>query len=104
MNKQYTAKERADYLTEWRESGMSGGQFCRENDIRPTTFYNWTKQERQKQRTQKPGFVKLPMLEIPAVKKNIILEHGGWKIILQPGFSREDAMAAMDLVETKSVS
>ena len=104
MNKQYTTEERTNYLAEWRESGKSGGQFCREKDIRPTTFYNWTKKERQKQKVENSGLVKLSKLEITAPRNNIALEYGGWNIILQPGFNREDAIAVMNLVEEKSVS
>ena len=103
MNKQYTAEERASFLEEWRESGISGGQFCREKDIRPTTFYNWTKKERQKQNGNS-GYIKLQKLEIATPKNEITLQHGSWKIILQPGFSREDVMAVMNLVETRNVS
>ena len=102
-NKQYTDEERKSYLEQWRQSGLSGNKFCRDNNIRPTTFYNWTKKERQKEAKQNPGFVKLQKLGINA-PTNIVIEKNDWKIILPPGFSREDAVTVIDLVESINVS
>lgn len=61
------------------------------------------KKERQKQKERDSGFVKYHKLEISA-PTNIILERSGWKIIRPPGFSKEEAIAAMALVESRNVS
>ena len=105
MNTQYTEEERRNFLAAWRESEISGNQFCRENNIRPTTFYNWTKKERQKHNDKKSGIVKLPDLQVALhSENNIILEYMGWKITLPPGFNYNDASTAMKLVESINVS
>lgn len=105
MNKQYSEEERGNFLSEWRASGLSGNKFCRIKNIRPTTFYNWTKKERQKQNIEESGIVNLPSLKIPTLEKNnIILEYRDWKITLPPGFNHNDALTAITLVETRNVS
>ena len=105
MNKKYTPEQRKEYLAIWRASGLSGSQFCKENNIRPTTFYSWTKSERKKLSIEESEIIKLPSLQINMPgKNNIILENRGWKIVLPPGFNKADAITAMELVEKKSVS
>lgn len=105
MTKKYNREEREIYLELWRESGLSGSQFCRENNIRPTTFYSWNKMEREKQKDDQSEIVKLTNLQINVPESNrIILENRGWKITLPPGFNRNDASIAMKLVESRNVS
>ena len=55
MTKKYTAIERKGYLANWRESGLSGSQFCKENNIRPTTFYGWIKSEKKRRIDPNPN-------------------------------------------------
>ena len=105
MTKKYTVNERKEYLARWRESGLSGSQFCKENNIRPATFYGWIKSEKQKQNKSKPVFVKLPVFEVS--KQNIseiIIEHGKWKIKLSTGFNSEDLKTIMEVLDSSHVS
>ena len=37
----YGSKEREQLLEEFRQSGLSGAEFCRRHSIKVTTFYYW---------------------------------------------------------------
>lgn len=44
MRRSYTKQEKFDYVMECRSSGLLDYQWCRKNNISPSTFYNWTQQ------------------------------------------------------------
>lgn len=44
MRRSYTKQEKFDYVMECRSSGLSDYQWCKKNNISPSTFYNWTQQ------------------------------------------------------------
>ncbi len=72
--------EKQKLLKEWKESGKNAAVFCREKEIRPTTFYGWIKREKKKNNS---GFVEIKRSEksFPA-SEIIIIEKGTLKINL----------------------
>jgi len=88
----YSKEERDKHLTEWRKSGLSGQDYCRRNNIRATTFYGWTKKERQKKiKRDYEGFVKIP---VKAIEKEdpdhrIIVEYKDIRINLPISINTE---------------
>ena len=72
--------EKQRLLKEWKESGKSAALFCREKEIRPTTFYGWIKRERKKSNT---GFVQIKKYVKPAIRsEDISIEKDNLKIKL----------------------
>jgi transposase-like protein len=79
---QYNSEERNAHLKEWGKSGKSVMEYCRENDIRSTTFYGWTKQSRKKKNPKEIPFVELKSKPIMRLPQNIILEKNDLKIYI----------------------
>ena len=44
--KHYSNAEKKRFIMDCRQSGLSDYQWCRENDINSSTFYNWVKKLR----------------------------------------------------------
>ena len=43
----YNREQRCEHLKCWKESGLSGQEYCRQHEIPPTTFYSWKKAEKK---------------------------------------------------------
>lgn len=54
------------HLKRHQSSGLSIATYCRENDIRPATFYGWNKRYKKTFLSEGPSdSSKLPFIEIP---------------------------------------
>ena len=51
FNPQYSQTDAQSHLDRWSSSGKSMAEYCRDNNIRPSTFYGWRK--RLKKHSQK---------------------------------------------------
>ena len=72
--------EKQKLLAEWKESGKSAAMFCREKEIKPTTFYGWIKREKKESNS---GFVQIKKVLKPAIQsEDISIEKGSLKIKL----------------------
>jgi hypothetical protein len=60
--KQYTMKQRHALLSEWKESGISISQFCKDKNLKVTTFHGWKKRYTQ---------MRQPLVAVP-LKQSII--------------------------------
>ena len=93
----YSKEEKAKHLKQWRSSGLSGQEYCRRNNIRPTTLYSWTKKERQdKAKRNIQGLVKIPLVNIKQenTDQKIVVEYQGVKIQI-PVSASPDYVAAI---------
>ena len=79
----YSKEEKTKHLKQWRSSGLSGQEYCRRNNIRPTTLYSWTKKERQdKAKKNIQSFVKVSPVNIRQENSDqkIVVEYQGIRI------------------------
>ena len=57
FNPQYSQADAQSHLDRWSSSGKSMAEYCRDNNIRPSTFYGWRKRLKkhsQKRPSKKP--------------------------------------------------
>ena len=75
--------EQLRLINECRQSGMTDADWCRENDIAVSTFYNWVSRCRKSAADQIPppnyGHFEVPRPKQDVVPINIVPDH-----ILQP--------------------
>ena len=93
----YSKEEKEKHLKQWRSSGLSGQEYCRRNNIRPTTLYSWTKKERQdKAKKNIQGLVKIPLVNTKQENKDhkIVVEYQGLKIQM-PASAEADYLIAI---------
>ncbi len=63
-------KDKASILAEWRSSGLSQSEFCRNHSLSPSTFYTWLKKSQNDQSIS--ASKKPPFLEVVAVPEEIL--------------------------------
>lgn len=78
----FSKEERRAHIRAWQELGISGQEYCRQNGIRPTTFYNWLKREKEEQSgtqsTPLQGLVRIsPATTASAGKTTVAVEYQG---------------------------
>ena len=85
----YTKEQRRIHLAEWKELGISGKEFCRQKNIKPSTFYSWLKIERQlekkKSSSANSSFIPVKVAAQTDQKisaDQITLERKGYKIYI----------------------
>ena len=77
--KELSKDEKQILLSQWKESGKSAAMFCREKEIKPTTFYGWIKRGKKRD----SGFVEIKKIKKPILKPElIVIEKGSLKINL----------------------
>ncbi len=93
--KQYTMDQRYALLAEWKQSGKSVSQFCRDKKLKTTTFHGW--QKRYDRKT--PSLVEVPVkLPKETVKgSSIELQWNGYRIKLDRNF---DTITLKKLLQT----
>lgn len=71
--------EQIRLINECRQSGMTDADWCRENDIAVSTFYNWVSRCRKAVADQIPsanyGHLEVPRLKQDVVSIDIIPDH-----------------------------
>ena len=71
--------EQIKLINECRQSGMTDADWCRENDIAASTFYNWVSRCRKAATDQIPaanyGHLEIPRPKQDVVPINIIQNH-----------------------------
>jgi transposase-like protein len=95
---QYNSEERTAHLNEWEKSGKSVMEYCRENNIRSTTFYGWTKHSRKKKSQKEIPFVELKSKPRMRPPQNIILEKNDLKIHIPADLSTADLKPLLKLL------
>jgi hypothetical protein len=63
MNKEEQEKNREEWrnrLNEWKESGLTQVEYCRQNDFKISKFHYWRKRFSEKKPTE-PSIVQVPM-------------------------------------------
>ena len=63
--------EQIRLITECRQSGMTDADWCRENDIAVSTFYNWVSRWRKTAADQIPA-ANYGHLEVPRPKQDVV--------------------------------
>ena len=63
--------EQIRLINECRQSGMTDADWCRENDIAVSTFYNWVSRCRKTAADQIPA-ANYGHLEVPRPKQNVV--------------------------------
>ena len=66
-----TRKARVRLINECRQSGMTDADWCRENDIAVSTFYNWVSRCRKAAADQIPA-ANYGHLEVPRPKQDVV--------------------------------
>ncbi len=92
--KQYTMDQRLALLAEWKQSGKSVSQFCRDKKLKTTTFHGW--QKRYNRKTQ--SLIEVPMKR-PLDKEmgSIELQWKSYRIKLDRNF---DIITLKKLLQT----
>ena len=77
--KRYSEEEKARWVEDWQQSGLTVWAYAKENGLVPQTFNNWTKSG--KKETKQP-FVEIPVkaLQSPSLVQEILIEKGSIKI------------------------
>ena len=57
---QWSAAERSEWVQLFRQSGLSQGQFCRENDVAPATLALWLKPAQEPKIAEESQIVEVP--------------------------------------------
>ena len=103
----YSKEEKEKHLKQWRSSGLSGQEYCRRNNIRPTTLYSWTKKERQdKAKKNIQGLVKIPLVNTKQENKDqkIVVEYQGLKIQMPASAGADYLIAILQNIGLNHVS
>ena len=71
--------EQIRLINEWRQSGMTDADWCRENDIAVSTFYNWVSRCRKAAADRIPapnyGHCEIPRAKQDVVPIEIVSDH-----------------------------
>ena len=89
----FSTEEKAMWVADWKQSGMSAYAYAKENGLVPQTFFRWAKAEN----TTEPGFVEVSteiMLK-PHYPHQIVIEKGDVKIHIPCGIGRNELQAIM---------
>ncbi len=93
--KQYTMNQRHALMAEWELSGKSVNQFCRDKNLKATTFHGWRKRYKRKPQS---------LVEIPAkqpgetsIGSSIELQWKSYRIKLDRDF---DTITLKKLLQT----
>ncbi len=107
--------EREAILAEFRESGVTQGEFCLERGIGLSTFQYWVRKAReaaQSSETQRQAaFVEVKIakgstaLALPRVKgeraEYDVVLRSGQRLVVRSGFEPEEVAALVDLLEAR---
>jgi transposase-like protein len=61
--KRYTAQEQQALIGAWEKSGLSITGFCKENNIRPSTFFTWFKKYGNQKGKESFSQISIPVSE-----------------------------------------
>jgi len=75
------------HISEWKQSGKSMKQYCRDNNISFDSFYYWYRKFSKIDSCNNEDFVPLKIINKPAIKENKIEIHypNGVKLLLTGG-------------------
>ncbi len=93
--KQYKMDQRYALLAEWELSGKSVNQFCRDKNLKATTFHGWRKRYKRKPQYLVEVSAKLPRETVTG--SSIELQWKSYRIILDRDF---DTMTLKKLLQT----
>jgi len=92
----YSKEEKAMWLEDWRQSGISAWTYAKENGLIPQTFVTWAK----KYTNEKSGFVEIKQEQKPRLNApGIVIEKGDLKIHLPTGISGNDLSTVIESLE-----
>ena len=74
--------EQIRLINECRQSGMTDADWCRENDIAVSTFYNWVSRCRKVAADQIPA-ANYGHLEVPRPKQDVVSIDKNWQSSLR---------------------
>lgn len=80
----YSREERIAHLKAWKNKKINGTEYCRQNNIKASTFYSWIKIEKKHQEKVSPvKFVKVPAIQNKRERSDLmIIETGQIKLHL----------------------
>jgi hypothetical protein len=85
---QWTAVEKSEWVALFRKSGLTQGQFCRENDLAPATLAVWLKPPQEPKIAEEPEVVEVPrqlvteLVSVPTVTMQL---PGGARLEIPAG-------------------
>lgn len=93
--KHYSMNQRKAHIREWQNSGKSINQYCRDNNLKATTFHTWKKRYSKKSE---------PLVEIAAPKVEIRfspiqLRRGPYLISLESDFDQVTLKKVLTVLE-----
>jgi len=94
---QYSTTERKAFLQEWKESGKSVEEYCREKNIRSTTFYGWTKRQKNNNQTENQ-FVEVKPKQVKVKSSAMIIKKSDLKIHILSGAVTSDLKQLLKLL------
>ena len=84
-NQEYRLVEWSRRVEACRNSGLSVGQWCQENEIAVSTYFSWQRKVLQAlQEVQEATFAEVPVIERPQPCAHIVAAYGG-KRCADPG-------------------
>ena len=93
--KQYTMDQRYALLAEWKQSGKSVNQFCRDKKLKTTTFHGWRKRYNRKRPSLIEILEKMPL--ISEIGSSLELQWKSYRIKLNRNF---DTVTLKRLLQT----
>jgi transposase-like protein len=105
----YTSEERQAHLEAFKKGKLSGQEYCRRNNISPTTFYGWTKRKKKLSKINKKGeinFIKMATGKaVPEVNSQaIVIEYGNIRISLPTNCSKEHLKTILSYLDSHNAS
>jgi len=86
--KKYSKEEREEHIARWKASGLKQTDYCRQNNIPPTTFYTWCRKKNT--RSSGSSFIEVKLKSgLTGENKIELLIGNGISLRMREGISPE---------------
>ena len=107
MNQLYSTEEWMEHVKKFKDSGLSINHYCRENNLKPTSFRHWVNKERKKalKTLDKETFVRVGINNAAEGRisrsASLVIKYKTYEIILTDNFSSSDLSRVLDVLEDR---
>ena len=105
MNKLRSKEEWMEHVKRFKESGISINRYCRDNNLKPTSFRHWINKDRKTvfNTRKKENFVKLEVKNtfVREISSHILLKYNSFEITLSADFNKSDLNRLLDVLEER---
>ena len=93
-------QERAEFLNQWKESGLSQKQFCSRIGIPYSTFMAWRKKEKRELSCPADRIVPVTVMKEDTLTEQprIILSFGFYQLDIRPGFPESELKKIIEML------